>query len=66
MSKGKAGERGFGRLKGHRKLNYVRVGGINKITVHCLRAVIVFQAQALAHVLKGEEIDMGWMVWKVA
>lgn len=41
-------ERVFGRLKCHRKLNHIRVRGINKVTVHCLMAVIVFQAQVLA------------------
>lgn len=41
-------ERLFGRLKGHRKLNHIRVRGIRKVTVHCLMAVIVFQAQVLA------------------
>jgi len=38
----------FGRLKGHRKLNSIRVRGIRKVTVHCLLSVIVLQAQALA------------------
>lgn len=41
-------ERVFGRIKGHRTLNYVRVRGIEKVTAHCLLAEIVFQAQALA------------------
>lgn len=41
-------ERVNARLKGHRKLNYVRVRGIEKVTAHCLLSVIVFQAQALA------------------
>lgn len=41
-------ERLFGRLKGHRKLNSIRVRGIRKVTVHCLMAIIVFQAQVLA------------------
>jgi hypothetical protein len=41
-------ERVFSRLKGHRKLNSIRVRGIRKVTVHCLTSVIVLQAQALA------------------
>ena len=41
-------ERVFGRLKGHRKLNYVRVRGIEKVTTHCLVALITMQAQAIA------------------
>ncbi|MFC2058078.1 transposase [Chloroflexota bacterium] len=40
-------ERVFSRLKGHRKLNYVRVRGIHKVTVHCLLSLIVMQAKAL-------------------
>ncbi|MFC2058776.1 transposase [Chloroflexota bacterium] len=40
-------ERVFSRLKGHRKLNYVRVRGIQKVTVHCLLSLIVMQAKAL-------------------
>jgi len=41
-------ERVFSRLKGYRKLNYIRVRGIRKVLIHCLMALIVFQAQALA------------------
>ena len=41
-------ERVLGRLKGHRKLNSIRVRGIQKVTVHCLLSVIVMQAQAIA------------------
>ena len=40
-------ERVFARLKGHRRLNSIRVRGTLKVTVHCLLAVIVLQAQAL-------------------
>ncbi|MFC2058893.1 transposase [Chloroflexota bacterium] len=43
-------ERVFSRLKGHRKLNYVRVRGIQKVTIHCLLSLIVIQSQALAKV----------------
>ena len=38
----------FSRLKDFRKLNKVRVRGINKVKVHCLLSVIAFQAGALA------------------
>jgi hypothetical protein len=41
-------ERVFGRLKGHRKLNSIRVRGRWKVTMHCAMALIVCQAQALA------------------
>lgn len=41
-------ERLFSRLKGHRKLNSIRVRGIRKVSLHCLMSVIVFQAQFLA------------------
>ena len=41
-------ERVFSRLKAHRKLNSLRVRGINKVRVHCLLSVIVLQAHALA------------------
>ena len=41
-------ERVFGRLKGHRKLNSIRVRGLGKVTVHCYLALIVLQAQAVA------------------
>ena len=41
-------ERVFSRLKGHRKLNYIRVRGIRKVLIHCLMSVIVSQAQVLA------------------
>lgn len=41
-------ERVFSRLKGHRKLNYIRVRGLRKVLVHCLMSLIVFQAQVLA------------------
>ncbi|MCX5992415.1 MAG: transposase [Chloroflexi bacterium] len=41
-------ERVFSRLKANRKLNSVRVRGINKVKVHCLLSVIAFQACALA------------------
>jgi hypothetical protein len=41
-------ERVFARLKAHRKLNSLRVRGINKVKVHCLLSLIVLQAHALA------------------
>jgi transposase len=41
-------ERVFARLKAHRKLNSLRVRGINKVKVHCLLSVIALQAQVLA------------------
>jgi len=41
-------ERLFSRLKGHRKLNTIRVRGIRKVSLHCLMSIMVFQAQALA------------------
>jgi len=41
-------ERVFSRLKANRKLNSLRVRGINKVRVHCLLSVIVLQAHALA------------------
>ena len=41
-------ERLNGRLKAHRKLNYVRVRGRSKIRIHAMLSVIVCQAQALA------------------
>lgn len=41
-------ERLFARLKAHRKLNSLRVRGINKVGVHCLLSVIALQAQVLA------------------
>ena len=41
-------ERMFSRLKGHRRLNSIRVRGIRKVTVHVLLSVIALQAQALA------------------
>lgn len=41
-------ERLFSRLKCHRKLNHVRVRGIQKIKAHCLMAMIVYLAQVLS------------------
>jgi transposase len=41
-------ERVFARLKAHRKLNSLRVRGVNKVRVHCLLSVVVLQAHALA------------------
>lgn len=41
-------ERLFARLKGYRKLNSIRVRGIQKVIVHCLLSIIVLQTQALA------------------
>jgi transposase len=41
-------ERVFSRLKGHRKLNSIRVRGYSKVRLHCLMSLIVFEAQALA------------------
>ena len=41
-------ERLFSRLKGHRKLNSIRVRGLRKVRLHCLMSVLVLQAQALA------------------
>jgi len=41
-------ERVFGRPKGHRKLNYVRVRGLAKVTAHCMMSVLTMQANALA------------------
>ncbi len=41
-------ERLNGRLKGHRKLNHVRVRGHLKVSVHAMLSIIVCQAQALA------------------
>ncbi len=41
-------ERVFGRLKGHRKLNAVRVSGRMKVLVHAMLSVIVLQGHALA------------------
>lgn len=41
-------ERVFGRLKGHRKLNMIRVRGLDKVTTHCLMSVLTMQAQAVA------------------
>ena len=41
-------ERLFSRLKGHRKLNSIRVRGIRKVSLHCLMSVVVVLAQAIA------------------
>ena len=41
-------ERVFARLKAHRRLNSLRVRGINKVRVHCLLSVIALQAHTLA------------------
>ena len=41
-------ERVFARLKAHRKLNSLRVRGINKVKIHCLLSVMALQAQVLA------------------
>lgn len=41
-------ERVFSRLKGHRKLNSIRVRGIWKVYIHCLMSVIAMEAQAVA------------------
>lgn len=41
-------ERVFARLKTHRKLNLVRVRGMQKVRIHCLLSLILMQAQALA------------------
>lgn len=38
-------ERLFSRLKCHRKLNHIRVRGIQKVRIHCLMAMIVYLAQ---------------------
>ncbi len=41
-------ERLFGRLKGHRRLNSVRVRGRFKVRIHAILSIAVLQAQALA------------------
>lgn len=41
-------ERLNGRLKGHRKLNFVRVRGRFKVGLHAMMSIVVCQAQALA------------------
>ncbi len=41
-------ERVNARLKGHRKLNSLRVRGIRKVRVHCLLSLIALQTQVLA------------------
>lgn len=41
-------ERLFSRLKSHRRLNFIRVRGLRKVSVHVLLSVIVLQAQAIA------------------
>lgn len=41
-------ERVNGRLKGHRRLDSLRVRGRLKVTLHAMMSTIVFQAQALA------------------
>lgn len=41
-------ERVFACLKAHRKLNSLRVRGINKVRIHCLLSVTALQAQVLA------------------
>lgn len=38
-------ERLFARLKCHRKLNHIRVRGIQKVRIHCLMALVVYLAQ---------------------
>jgi transposase len=45
-------ERLFSRLKGHRKLNCIRVRGIRKVYLHCLMSIIVSQAHAIASGLR--------------
>ena len=41
-------ERVNARLKGHRRLNSIRVRGLMKVEMHCLLALVTMQAQALA------------------
>ena len=41
-------ERAFGRLKGHRKLNFLRVRGRTKVRAHVTLSIIVMQANAVA------------------
>ena len=41
-------ERVIGRLKGHRRLNSIRVRGRFKVRIHAMMSTIVMQAQALA------------------
>ena len=41
-------ERLNGRLKGHRKLNSLRVRGRAKVRIHAMMATVVCQAQAMA------------------
>ncbi|MBI4267799.1 MAG: transposase [Chloroflexi bacterium] len=43
-------ERVFSRLKGQRRLNYVRARGIRKVSIHCLLSMITLMAQALTKV----------------
>ncbi len=44
-------ERFFSRLKCHRKLNYLTLQGIRKVTVHCFLSVIILQVYSLHAIL---------------
>ena len=59
-------ERTFKSLKQSRRLERHCVRGLLKVTLHCLMAVLAYQATALVNAQRGAVASMCWMVPKVA
>ena len=65
-AKRQAVERTFKSLKQSRRLERNCVRGLQQVRLHCLMAVLTYQATVLANLLAGEARRMRWMVSKVA
>ena len=65
-TKRQAIERTFKSLKQSRRLERHCVRGLARVQLHCLMAVLVYQATALASAQAGESRWLRWMVAKVA
>ena len=65
-AKRRAIERTFKSLKQSRRLERHCVRGLRKVTLHCLMAVLAYQATALVSAQQGRVVWMRWMVPKVA
>ena len=59
-------ERVFKGMKESRRLERHYTRGLRMITLHALMSALGFQATALAKVRAGQEVDMRWMVRRVA
>ena len=59
-------ERTFKSLKQSRRLERHYIRGLRQVRLHCLMAVLAYQATVLAHVQADAIADMRWQVRRVA